>query len=604
MMGTSTSTNTKRCLQDWQGAAEGHEHEHPVIRHAPAAKECVRFVHLEALRPLAVPWPRCQDLPGEPYELQSQDLLVAVSHAWPYQAHPDPLGTKSGAVFDLAEQAARANKEEGHTLIFYDFLSISQQPFLPSQAPRTEKEHDQFLAALQVMHKIYMYADVVVHVEVEWAPVPGDGEEICVPLAELHGAQFRQVGTEVQVKAAPAGQLRPVVSSYDTIVDLDGVPVSHVHEVEAAIRCMRQHDLVRVRKAPFGRQNRTPAGARGWIFLERFLSMVKVALASEAEVDKVVFSNSEATMQQILEGGRRLRAAAHAGTPKLQELLQEFLAELKVKHFSGTSSDALAGQAASQAPKGRLWVWDSDEKIVARLMQEAVAVLPLRWAEEVALIEHATAFGHQRNSARMRLAQEITDGQCVIYETDQGLMRTVSTAALRLTRSDGRILVQLAQWVSGSWQWNVKLPSTKIREGEAPSDAIKRVLQEELAPFASGAAIGAPEVSINWKPSAKYTVSTKYIVNVFAATLRDAFVPPDILKPEMLEEAAARYKPVMVLADARKTFLYAWMEWQEYDALNGGRADVEVLRLVFRDLRLKEEDVERARKLWSDAPDA
>ena len=56
------------------------------------------------------PWPRHQEC-GEVLERDEplpEDLVVCVSHGWPYQAHPDPCGEKTSPIQALLEQAAVA----------------------------------------------------------------------------------------------------------------------------------------------------------------------------------------------------------------------------------------------------------------------------------------------------------------------------------------------------------------------------------------------------------------------------------------------------------------------------------------------------------------
>jgi len=59
---------------------------------------CIRFVRATALSGLPTPFPRCQDLPADVFGIPTEnDMVIAVSHAWPHQAHPDAKGLKKSA---------------------------------------------------------------------------------------------------------------------------------------------------------------------------------------------------------------------------------------------------------------------------------------------------------------------------------------------------------------------------------------------------------------------------------------------------------------------------------------------------------------------------
>ena len=49
-----------------------------------------------------------------------------------------------------------------------------------------------------------------------------------------------------------------------------------------------------VRKCPFGKANTLRASEKGWVYLERFCSMVKMAMVGEAEADRLVTESARA----------------------------------------------------------------------------------------------------------------------------------------------------------------------------------------------------------------------------------------------------------------------------------------------------------------------
>jgi len=167
-----------------------------------------------------------------------------------------------------------------------------------------------------------------------------------------------------------------------------GVAVKSISDVKAAMAELCLKDLpeedavVVLERAPFGKRNSVPAGQRGWVYLERFCSMVKIAMVDESEINRVVFSDSPETIAQILKGGTELREAAKMGPASLSERLQFFLSELQEKYFGATSIDKLCqtgGLGGDIGCKAAL----SDREIVSTIMEKLVTDLPSHWADQV-----------------------------------------------------------------------------------------------------------------------------------------------------------------------------------------------------------------------------
>ena len=92
------------------------------------------------------PWPRNQDCSsilerGEPLP---EDLVVCISHAWPYQAHPDPNGEKVAPIRQLLDEANQAHRPAGRTLVFFEFLSVTQRPRTPQEDAAFKKSALEF----------------------------------------------------------------------------------------------------------------------------------------------------------------------------------------------------------------------------------------------------------------------------------------------------------------------------------------------------------------------------------------------------------------------------------------------------------------------------
>ena len=116
------------------------------------------------------PVPRNQEVPKEAFgKLTGRSILVATSHAWFHQCHPDPEGVK----LDILRKDffPRLRKRFPHTeiLVFDDWHSCPQWP------RPTEEEQKRFTKCMNHMNSVYCYCDVVLFVQ---APLPDLDERI------------------------------------------------------------------------------------------------------------------------------------------------------------------------------------------------------------------------------------------------------------------------------------------------------------------------------------------------------------------------------------------------------------------------------------------
>lgn len=350
---------------------------HPVATAGPDLFEHIGFVRTSLFSELDAPWPRKQEVPKDAFRVPTaDDLVVAVSHAWRYQSHPDPMGNKSDIVCQLAARAAREHTPKGGTLAFYDFLSVSQRPFLDRQADRTAEEQAQFKTALAAMPRIFLLADAVLHVEVAPGVLLASPEEDTtydVSVDALDAVVLAEIGPTVHVVGRRSDQaLCPPIAPLDYVVKVGGMSVGSLKDLAHARYLADKAGIpsfAQLKCAPFGRKNEIPAGEKGWVYLERFCSMIKVAMVDEAEHGRVVFSNSPAVLDQIFRGGAALREAAKGGEAQLKLVLEVFFRELKQKQFASVCADAAVA---------------GDCEVVAGIMKELVSRLPEHWAHEVA----------------------------------------------------------------------------------------------------------------------------------------------------------------------------------------------------------------------------
>ena len=93
-----------------------------------------------------------------------------------------------------------------------------------------------------------------------------------------------------------------VVDSDDVVSVTDLQPVS-------ALQDLHKECIVTLCRYPFGRINRIHPDNRGWIFLERFITMVKCAMLDSVSAAEVIITSSESLLAYIQEGADRLREA-------------------------------------------------------------------------------------------------------------------------------------------------------------------------------------------------------------------------------------------------------------------------------------------------------
>ena len=67
--------------------------------------------------------------------------------------------------------------------------------------------------------------------------------------------------------------------------------------------------------------------------------MLKVAMLNEADARRAVCSNDPSIIEEVMEGGARLREAAQDGRQQLQATMDDVLAILQEKKFSNASLD-------------------------------------------------------------------------------------------------------------------------------------------------------------------------------------------------------------------------------------------------------------------------
>ncbi|CAK9081006.1 unnamed protein product [Durusdinium trenchii] len=77
--------------------------------------------------------------------------------------------------------------------------------------------------------------------------------------------------------------------------------------------------LFMVQPSPLGVRNAVPAGERGWIYFERLVSTIRVALTDEQYAARTVYANVPELKEAILVRAKKLRESATKGNEELTE---------------------------------------------------------------------------------------------------------------------------------------------------------------------------------------------------------------------------------------------------------------------------------------------
>ena len=122
----------------------------------------VDFVTLEFLEIAKHPIPKNQLLNKQEAfgELTARSVLVALSHGWFYQMHPDPRAVKIDIIVKEFGPRLRKTYPETQILFFFDFLSVPQWP-------RTDAEDKIFRVAMKHMNSVYVHCDLVLFIETD-----------------------------------------------------------------------------------------------------------------------------------------------------------------------------------------------------------------------------------------------------------------------------------------------------------------------------------------------------------------------------------------------------------------------------------------------------
>ena len=158
---------------------------HPLERNDPVLVDHVDFVTLEFLEIAKHPIPKNQLLNKQEAfgELTGRSVLVALSHGWFYQMHPDPHAVKIDIIVKEFGPRLRKTYPETQILFFFDFLSVPQWP-------RTDAEDKIFRVAMKHMNSVYVYCDLVLFIETDLPKVDQTLHDAAIRVSDYKWTQF------------------------------------------------------------------------------------------------------------------------------------------------------------------------------------------------------------------------------------------------------------------------------------------------------------------------------------------------------------------------------------------------------------------------------
>ncbi len=305
------------------------------------------------------PLPRNQDVPPLAFgKLTGRSILVATSHAWFYQSHPDPHGVKLNLLRNDFLPRLRQKYPYSEILIFDDWNSSPQWP-------RTKAEDKVFYKCMEHMNSIYCYCDVVIFLE---AKLPELDNRI--RFQNLVPSDFN-FGTFVDVVQfhGPDSELLDIKKN-DIIVNPANIEI---------LRSTTKEIKISYLKRSFGRPNRILPTDRGWLFAERITSAIRVASAGKHRFDEIIWSNNEELRNQIYKWTSIFIEAADRG--QVEDALNEYVdLNILIRSITLTRTFFLSRYKAELVTKR--FTRPDDVHLVNELLESLVQKFSLNWEGE------------------------------------------------------------------------------------------------------------------------------------------------------------------------------------------------------------------------------
>jgi len=189
---------------------------HPLLEYDPCALKYIDLIDLEYFECeyTQAPVPRNQDLPKEAKTiLTERSILVSTSHAWFYQSHPDPEGTKLNLIKFKFAPYLRKQYPNTKIAVFDDWHSCPQWP------RKSQAEEDRFRKAMDHMNSMYCYCDVVLFLEAKLPDLDMRVRTCNLVPSEYDWTFFIDV---IQFACSSSSTKKCEISKGDIIVAVDG----------------------------------------------------------------------------------------------------------------------------------------------------------------------------------------------------------------------------------------------------------------------------------------------------------------------------------------------------------------------------------------------
>ena len=354
---------------------ETRQKVHPLLRYDPHALDGIQLLKLEYLEAetTRAPVPRNQEVPESAFgTLTGRSVLVATSHAWFYQNHPDPCGVKLKVLREQFFPKLRERFPYTQILIFDDWHSCPQWP------RPTKEEQNRFQLCMDHMNSMYCYCDVVLFVEV---PLPDlDNTVLCCDLVPSKHKWLHFIDTIQYVESGDSDENDDgiTIQKHDIVVGID----SKTNDLTIdALKQRKVKTKISYVRRPYGRPNQTLAEERGWLYAERITVAIRMAAAKPEMFDDVVMSNSLDLIIQICGWSYQLRTSArnekkHSGSIKNQ--LRQFQNTLETMKFTSSNDDKLVKKLIKCLVKRFVLNWKEESRRQKDMATRTREIL-LRW---------------------------------------------------------------------------------------------------------------------------------------------------------------------------------------------------------------------------------
>jgi hypothetical protein len=321
---------------------------------------------------IQAPVPRNQDLPERAKtKLTGKCILVATSHAWFFQSHPDPEGVKLNLIKNMFAPQLRKRYPYTKIVLFDDWHSCPQWP------RETEAEEIRFRKAMEYMNSMYVYCDVVLFLEVPLPDLDTTVRTCTIVPSEQNWSFFIDV-VQFQSSSTPSSSHLQIQHN-DIITSID----KDLNPTVAKLASLKTPTLISFLRRPFGRPNQTPPHQRGWLYAERITIAIKTAASPPSQFDNVVISNNSDLRMQIFRWSDELRDAAKLEKFKpgsIAEVLEDFKRLLATKTFTWPGNDTLVIKIIEDLVKKFKLNWEEESKRQSSMGQRARELL-LSWGQ-------------------------------------------------------------------------------------------------------------------------------------------------------------------------------------------------------------------------------